>query len=198
MLFSCSHNNRTLYRKTPLQAGFSCFLQICGNVAAWVMPARSATAADASAIAQIYNEGIADRIATFETRLRTPEDIRERLNSPQAAQHPALVVEEAGKVVAFAWSAPYSAREVYAGIGDHGVYVARAARGQGYGEAALRALMAAARLAGLHKLTSRVLTENLASRRLHIRCGFREVGVHQRHAQLDGVWRDVVTVEVLL
>ncbi|MFB9995344.1 arsinothricin resistance N-acetyltransferase ArsN1 family A [Deinococcus oregonensis] len=162
------------------------------------MPARPATPADAPAIAQIYNEGIEDRIATFETRLRTPDEIRERLNSPQVAQHPALVVEEAGKVLAFAWSAPYSAREVYGGIGDHGVYVARAARGQGHGEAALTALMEAARAAGLHKLTSRVLTGNTASRRLHTRCGFREVGVHQRHAQLDGQWHDVVTVEALL
>ncbi|WP_019010670.1 arsinothricin resistance N-acetyltransferase ArsN1 family A [Deinococcus aquatilis] len=162
------------------------------------MPARPATSADAHAIAQIYNEGIEDRIATFETRLRTPDDIRERLSSPQTAQHPTLVIEEAGEVLAFAWSAPYSAREVYAGIGDHGVYVARAARGQGHGEAVLTALMVAARLSGLHKLTSRILTENIASRRLHARCGFREVGVHQRHAQLDGVWRDVVTVEALL
>ncbi|MGH1558919.1 hypothetical protein ACRAWD_16910 [Caulobacter segnis] len=28
--------------------------------------------------------------------------------------------------------------------------------------------------------------------------GFREVGVHQRHGQLDGVWRDVVAVERLI
>ncbi|UQN04988.1 arsinothricin resistance N-acetyltransferase ArsN1 family A [Deinococcus sp. QL22] len=162
------------------------------------MPARPATLADAPAIAQIYNEGIEDRIATFETQLRTPDDIRERLSSPLAAQHPAVVISAADSVVAFAWSGSYSAREVYAGIGDHGVYVARAARGQGYGEAALRSLMAAATVAGLHKLTSRILTENTASRRLHTRCGFREVGVHQRHAQLDGLWHDVVTVEVLL
>ncbi|ANE44443.1 arsinothricin resistance N-acetyltransferase ArsN1 family A [Deinococcus puniceus] len=162
------------------------------------MPARAATLADAPAIARIYNEGIADRIATFETRERTADDLRERLSSPQAAQHPAVVIVEAGEVLAFAWSAPYSAREVYAGIGDHGVYVARAARGQGHGAAALRALMEAAKAAGLHKLTSRILTENTPSRRLHVHCGFREVGIHQRHAQLDGLWRDVVTVEVLL
>jgi len=28
--------------------------------------------------------------------------------------------------------------------------------------------------------------------------GFREVGVYERHAQLDGVWRDVVIVERLI
>lgn len=157
--------------------------------------ARAATPADAPALARIYNEGIADRTATFETRERTADEVAERLRGP----HPAVVVSnDLGEVVAFAWSGPHSARDAYATIGDHGVYVAREARGRGYGEAALRGLMAAARRAGLHKLTSRVFVENGASRRLHARCGFREVGVHRRHARLDGEWRDVVTVEVLL
>ena len=156
---------------------------------------RAATPADASAVTRIYNQGIADRVATFETRERSATEVEERLRGP----HPAVVVlDGAGEVVAFAWSSPYSAREAYATIGDHGVYVAREARGQGYGSAALFGLMDAARQAGLHKLTSRIFVENASSRRLHERCGFREVGVHRRHARLDGVWRDVVTVEVLL
>ncbi|WP_216321057.1 arsinothricin resistance N-acetyltransferase ArsN1 family A [Deinococcus aestuarii] len=160
------------------------------------MPAtRAATPDDAPAVTRIYNEGIADRIATFETRNRTEDEVAERLRGP----HPAVVALDGnGEVVAFAWSGPYSTREVYATIGDHGVYVAREARGRGYGETALRELMTAAREAGLHKLTSRVLVENTASRRLHTRCGFREVGTHRRHARLDGEWRDVVTVEALL
>ncbi|GBF07935.1 GCN5-related N-acetyltransferase [Deinococcus aerius] len=156
---------------------------------------RAATLDDASSISRIYNQGIRDRVATFETRERSEAEVRERLNGP----HPAVVVvDEAGEVVAFAWSGPYSDRPAYATIGDHGVYVAREVRGQGYGEAALRALMNAAREAGLHKLTSRIFTDNAASRRLHLRCGFREVGVHLRHARLDGEWRDVVIVEALL
>lgn len=156
---------------------------------------RAATPDDAPAVTRIYNEGIRDRVATFETRERREDEVREKLVGP----HPAVtVLDDAGEVVAFAWSGPSSDRPAYAGIGDHGVYVAREARGQGYGAAALRALMREARESGLHKLTSRILTENAASRRLHLSCGFREVGVHRRHAQLDGVWRDVVVVEVLL
>ncbi|WP_102125851.1 arsinothricin resistance N-acetyltransferase ArsN1 family A [Deinococcus planocerae] len=160
------------------------------------MPAsRAATPDDARTVTRIYNQGIADRIATFETRERSEAEVAERLRGP----HPAVVaLDEVGEVVAFAWSGPYSTREAYATIGDHGVYVGREARGRGYGEVALRALMDAAREAGLHKLTSRVLVDNAASRRLHARCGFREVGVHRRHARQGGEWRDVVTVEVLL
>ena len=72
------------------------------------MPPRPAILADAPAITRIYNEGIADRVATFATRARTAAEIEERLCGP----HPAVVVlDEAGAVVAFAWSSPCSARE---------------------------------------------------------------------------------------
>jgi L-amino acid N-acyltransferase YncA len=36
---------------------------------------RAATAADAEAIAAIYNEGIAERVATFETRPRSASEV---------------------------------------------------------------------------------------------------------------------------
>ena len=36
---------------------------------------RVANGEDAEAIARIYNEGIADRLATFETESRTTDDI---------------------------------------------------------------------------------------------------------------------------
>jgi L-amino acid N-acyltransferase YncA len=76
--------------------------------------------------------------------------------------------------------------------------VSRAARGQGAGRVAMDALIAHAREAGMWKLVSRVFVENAASRVLLARVGFREVGVYVKHAQLDGVWRDVVIVERLI
>jgi phosphinothricin acetyltransferase len=51
---------------------------------------------------------------------------------------------------------------------------------------------------GFWKLVSRVFPENTASRALCRSLGFREVGVYQRHARLDGAWRDCVIVEKLL
>jgi phosphinothricin acetyltransferase len=41
-------------------------------------------------------------------------------------------------------------------------------------------------------------TENTASLALHGRCGFRVVGVYQRHGKLEGPWRDCIIVERLL
>ena len=158
------------------------------------MEVRAATLDDAAAIAEIYNQGIADRVATFETNLRSAADITGWFDG----SHPIIVAVEAGRVIGFASTSSYRSRPCYAGIAEFSVYVARATRGHGAGRVVLAALIEAASQAGFWKLVSRVLVENTASRRLLQAMGFREVGVYYKHAQLDGVWRDVVIVERLL
>ena len=158
------------------------------------MISRLATTADAAAIARIYNDGIDDRVATFETRHRTPSDIERWFDG----RHPIVVVEADGDILGFASTSTYRSRDCYAGIAEFSVYVDRSARGRGAGRAAMEALIVEARRAGFWKLVSRVFVENDASRSLLQKVGFREVGVYQRHAQLDGAWRDVVIVERLL
>lgn len=159
------------------------------------MRARAATPDDAAVMAAIYNQGIEDRVATFETRARTAADVRQWFDGV----HPVIVVEAGDEVVAFgaaSWYRPQ--RDCYAGIAETSVYVARGWRGRGAGRLALEALMEAARKAGFWKLLSRIFPENAASRALVRSLGFREVGTYEKHAKLDGVWRDVVIVERLL
>ncbi|MEO7910950.1 MAG: arsinothricin resistance N-acetyltransferase ArsN1 family A [Roseiflexaceae bacterium] len=156
--------------------------------------ARRATLADASAIAQIYNDGIADRVATFETSPRAAEDVLAWFDGA----HPIVVVEDDQAIVAFASTSTYRPRACYAGIAEFSVYVARSQRGRGAGRLAMDALMAAAEQSGLWKLVSRVFIENSASRSLLQSLGFREVGIYEKHGRLDGVWRDVVIVERLI
>jgi phosphinothricin acetyltransferase len=156
---------------------------------------RPATLADAGSIAEIYNQGIADRIATFETEPRTAEQIEEWLTGRNL-----MMVAEIGEteVVAFAASFPYSARPCYAGIGEFSVYVRRDYRRRGAGRAVLAALIEAAAALGMHKLTSRVFPENAASCALLKGLGFEEIGIHRRHGRSDGGRRDCVIVERLL
>jgi phosphinothricin acetyltransferase len=155
---------------------------------------RAATPVDASTIAAIYNQGIADRVATFETEPRSADDIAAWFTSSRLI----TVAENGGAVVAFAASFPYSTRPCYAGVNEFSVYVARDCRGTGAGRAVLTALIETANAHGLHKLTSRVFPENMASRGLLKRLGFDEIGIHRRHGKLDGEWRDCVTVEILI
>jgi phosphinothricin acetyltransferase len=158
---------------------------------------RPARLDDAPAIARIYSEGIADRVATFETEPRTAADIYAVLETLGDA-YPAVVVEDDGRVAGFAWAGAYSDRPCYAGVGTVSCYVGREARGAGAGRVALEALTAACEARGFWKLTSRVFPENAASRALCAAAGYTEIGVHRRHARLDGEWRDCVVVERLL
>lgn len=158
--------------------------------------ARVATVDDAAAIAAIYNQGIEDRTATFETDYRSAGDVTLWFD----AVHPIVVVEDGpgGTVVGFASTSTYRPRRAYAGIAEFSVYVARGSRRHGVGRAAMLALAEAAAKAGFWKLVSRVIVSNGASRSLLRSVGFREVGIYRRHARLDGAWRDVVIVELLI
>ena len=156
--------------------------------------ARPASPDDAPILTQIYNEGIEDRVGTFETRPRQVQDVAAWFDGI----HPIIVVEADGEVIAFASTSSYRSRECYAGIAEFSVYVARKARGQGAGTVAMRALLDAVKPAGIWKLVSRIFVENHASRRLMASMGFREVGIYEKHARLDGQWRDVVIVERLI
>jgi L-amino acid N-acyltransferase YncA len=152
---------------------------------------RLATPNDAPFLAAIYNEGIEDRVATFETRARSADDVRGWFDD----RHPIIVVEEQGQIVAFASTSTYRPRDCYAGIAEVSVYVARQFRRRGAGRVALDELIRQAKAKGFWKLVSRIFPENEASRALIRSLGFREVGIYEKHGQLDGVWRDVVIVE---
>jgi phosphinothricin acetyltransferase len=156
---------------------------------------RPAVGADAGAIATIFNQGISERVATFETREQSPERVAELLGRRRVA----LVAEVGGEVAGFAWVGPYDdAHDYYAGIGEATMYVERAARRSGVGRALIEALASAAADAGLYKLVGKVFTSNEPSIGMLRARGWSEVGVHRRHGRLDGVWKDVLVVELLV
>jgi L-amino acid N-acyltransferase YncA len=157
------------------------------------MQVRLATRVDAAAIATIYNQGIEDRVGTFETDLRTEAMVASWFDG----FHPIVVVEQEGEIIAYASTSSYRSRPCYTGVTEFSVYVRRDWRGNGAGRLAMIGLCHESERAGFWKLVSRVFVENTVSRQLLRSLGFREVGIYEKHGQLDGVWRDVVIVERL-
>jgi phosphinothricin acetyltransferase len=158
---------------------------------------RRATTADADAICSIYNEGIADGVATLETELRTPDERRRWLDAHDE-RHPVIVASTGGEVVGWASLNVFNTREAYRHVADISVYVARAWRGKGVGTALLARLELLGREHGFHKLVLAGFPFNPASMALYRRSGFRDVGVYKEQGLLDGRWVDVIVQEKLL
>ncbi len=151
---------------------------------------RPVLASDWEAVHEIYLEGIETRQATFETE--APDWKRWDGGHRKDCR---FVAEEGARVLGWAALSPVSARTVYAGVAEVSVYVAADARGRGVGETLLRALIACSEDAGVWTLQASVFPENAASVRLHSKLGFRQMGVREKIARLDGVWRDTVILE---
>jgi len=156
---------------------------------------RPAKVADAEAIAHIYNAGIAERVATFETHTKSPAELGELIHAGALF----LVAERDAQLVAFVKVGPYDDEShYYSGIGEATLYVDPAARRAGVGRALMEAVAEAAQARGHYKLVGKIFASNAPSIALVKACGWREVGVHRRHGRLDGEWKDVVVVERLL
>lgn len=160
------------------------------------MRIRPAEPNDATSIAAIYNQGIEERSSTFETTPRTPDDMVERLQAHD--RYPVLVMlDEHDQVVGWASLSGYRDRACYEGIADFSIYMSREVRGQGMGKHLLQALLKEAEARGFWKVLSRIFTSNHASLALCEASGFRQVGIYEKHACLDGRWIDCAIVERL-
>ncbi|HEV2474785.1 MAG TPA: GNAT family N-acetyltransferase [Chthonomonadales bacterium] len=145
---------------------------------------------DWAQVRAIYLEGIAGRNATFETEAPGWEK--------WTASHLSfarLVARADKEVLGWAALSPVSSRQCYGGVAEASVYVRQAETRRGIGKALLRALIAASEQNGIWTLQAGIFPENQASLALVRSCGFREVGLRERIARLDGVWRDVVLLE---
>jgi L-amino acid N-acyltransferase YncA len=145
---------------------------------------------DWPAVAAIYWDGIRSGLASFETSVPSWEEWdAAHLASPR------LVATVWDEVVGWAALAPVSKRRCYRGVAENSVYVADVYRGRGAGRLLLEALTHRADRVGIWTIQTSVFPENRASVALHLRCGFRIVGLRERIGKRDGLWRDTLFLE---
>lgn len=158
---------------------------------------RPAEMRDAAEIARIYLQATQDNLATFENFLVTPEE-RTRWVNDHSEQYPLMVAELNGRVLGWASLNPYHIRPHIEGIAELLIYIDRDYRRHGVGRELMRAIQSTARAHGLFKLIGRFLAHNDAGRTLCRMTGWREVGTHLKHTQVDGRWHDMVVMEYLI
>ena len=147
-------------------------------------------ATDWEQVRTIYLEGISTGVATFETDAPTWEKW-----DAGHLRKMRLAAREGDVILGWAALSPVSDRCVYGGVAEVSVYVAETGRGRGVGRALLEALVEASERNGIWTLQAGVFPENAASVKLHLRCGFREVGRRERIGRLNGTWRDTLLLE---
>lgn len=147
-------------------------------------------AEDWPAVRAIYLEGIHSGNATFETDAPSWEKW-----DASHHRHSRIVARELKEVLGWAALRPVSERRVYAGVAEVSVYVSDIAQGMGIGRTLLQALIESSERNGIWTLNAGIFPENVASVKLHLSCGFREVGKRERIGQVRDRWRDVLLLE---
>ncbi|MDR0981359.1 MAG: GNAT family N-acetyltransferase [Methanocalculaceae archaeon] len=152
---------------------------------------REMISGDWDAVQRIYQDGIDTGIATFQPEV-PPFAEWDRVHLPFCR----LVAVASDIVIGFAVLMPVSARAVYAGVAEVSIYIAPEYAGKGAGTILLNALIAASERHGIWMLQSGILSGNVASVRLHEKCGFRLVGYREKiGCDRYGTWRDVIFFE---
>ena len=141
-------------------------------------------------VKRIYQEGIDTGVATFE--VNTPEwQIWDKNHLPDCR----LVVQVGNRIIAWAALSPVSDRCVYGGVAEVSIYVAQNSRSKGVASSLLKALIEESEKSGIWTLQAGIFPENIASIKLHLKCGFVQVGIRKKLGKLNGIWRDVVLLE---
>jgi phosphinothricin acetyltransferase len=155
-----------------------------------VLSIEAMTDEHGAAVLMIYQAGIDEGNATFETR--APD-----WQAFSASRLPGCryVAVDGGRVAGWVAVSAVSSRPAYAGVVEHSVYVDPGARGKGIGRLLLATVIDATEAAGIWTIQSGIFPENTVSLSMHKTAGFRVVGVRERMGQHHGRWRDVVLIE---
>ncbi|MFN2406735.1 MAG: N-acetyltransferase family protein [Pyrinomonadaceae bacterium] len=138
----------------------------------------------------IYLEGISSGHTTFESD--APSWEKWDAGHLEIAR---LVARKGDKVLGWAALSPVSSRHAYRGVAELTISVAKESRSRGIGRALLTALIEESERNEIWTLQAAIFPENMTSVKLHLRCGFREVGRRERIGKLSGVWRDTLLFE---
>jgi phosphinothricin acetyltransferase len=159
---------------------------------------RMAAAADAAAIARIYNHYVATSCATFETEPVSAQDMAARIAGVVAAGLPWLVAETPAGIAGYAYAAPWKARSAYRHSAETSVYLAPARTGQGIGQRLYVALIDALRALPIHAVIGGIALPNAGCVALHERLGFRKVAHFEHVGYKHDRWIDVAYWQLLL
>ena len=160
---------------------------------------RTATRADAAAIAGIFAHYVRATVATFAEEPPTAADWVEKIGASEAAGMPFLTATADDEVIGFAYVSAWRAKPAYRHTVEDTIYLHPGHTGHGHGKALLAELLGRCRTAGFQQVIAVIAdTGSPASTLLHRRAGFRDAGrlVHVGHKH--GRWVDTTLMQLPL
>lgn len=161
------------------------------------MVLRDADRRDLQAIDDIYNHYVITSTCTLQT---VPDTLADRVAwfDRHGPDHPVIVIEEAGEVVAWGSLSRYHVRDGYSPTVEDSIYVRHTARGRGLGRALLDELLVRAARAKHHSVLALITADQPASLRLHGALGFTRVALLREVGFKLGAWVDVVILQKMV
>lgn len=156
---------------------------------------RAATPDDAARIAAIYAHHVLHGTATFDTVPISAEAMADKIVGITVRNCPFLVAECDGRVVGYAYAAPFRDRPAYAGTVEDSIYLDPDSTGRGTGKALLLALIDACEAAGFRQMIAVAGGGEPASVALHAACGFSHTGTMRSVGRKFGRWLDTVYMQ---
>jgi L-amino acid N-acyltransferase YncA len=150
---------------------------------------RPAASGDLDAVAAIFSHYVISSVVTFEVTPPAVDYWRRTRDDLAGRGLPFLVCECGGRVVGFAYAAPWRAKPAYQHTVESTIYLAPDHIGRGLGRQMLRVLQQECALAGAEQMIAVIADSgNPASAALHRACGFADAGrlrkVGRKHGRL--------------
>ncbi len=157
---------------------------------------RKARVDDIRAITDIYNDAVANTVATFDMEQKTIEEQQDWYNS-HGPMHPILVAVQEDEVAGWASLSSYSGRCGYSDTAEISVYVRDGYRGKGIGKKLTEMVLEAGRNAGLHTVIALIESGNKVSLHIFGQFGFEHVGVMREVGNKFGRLLDVSVMQLI-
>ncbi len=151
---------------------------------------RTATPADAAAVAAIYNWYVEHTVITFEVEPVPADEMRQRIEAVLAA-HEWLVLARGGELLGYAYAGRFHARAGYRYTAESTIYLRHGLEGQGFGTPLYSELLRLTFARGYQQLIAGIALPNEPSVRLHEKLGFVKVGHLARVGRKFERWIDV-------
>src|SRR6266849_331474 len=160
---------------------------------------RPATAADLSAITEIYGHAVRYGTATFELIAPDLAEMTRRFGVLMDGGFPYFAAVLEGEVVGYAYAGPYRPRPAYRFTVENSVYLKPAIHRRGIGLQLMVRLIAECEMRGYRQMIAVIGdSANAGSIGVHTKCGFQMIGTHPNVGLKFGRWLDTVMMQLAL